>query len=147
MLSRIFMALVAVAFMGAIVAAVVRSEALPDGPEPVAWDRTACDHCHMHVGEPPFAAQLQTKDGAVLHFDDPGCLLLHLEQAQPQVHALWFHHVKEDRWVHGDAVAFVDAAPSPMGHGLGAVDAGTAGAITLQQATERIRAAVAPGHE
>ncbi len=48
----------------------------PDAVEPVAWDRAVCARCSMLVGASArFAAQLQTEDGTVLDFDDPGCLL------------------------------------------------------------------------
>src|SRR5690606_29231849 len=90
-----------------LVAALLRLERLPEGPVPLAWDRTACAHCHMHVGEPALAAQLQTKDGAVLHFDDPGCLLLHLEKEAREMHAIYFRHLREERWIPAVRVAFV----------------------------------------
>ena len=51
---------------------------LPQGPVPVVWDGEVCGHCKMHVGDPRFAAQLQTTAGDVLNFDDPGCLFEHL---------------------------------------------------------------------
>ncbi|NMO14834.1 hypothetical protein HPC49_00720 [Pyxidicoccus fallax] len=104
------------------------TEGLPEGPVPVAWDREACAHCRMHVGEPAFAAQLQLADGRVLNFDDPGCLLRYEAEKRPAVHAAWFHHVREDRWIPGAQVAFVPVSPTPMGYGVGAVEAGAPGA-------------------
>ncbi len=70
--------LVAVVVGAAALAAVfvVRaSERLPDAPQAVVWDREACAHCHMHVGEPGFAAQAIDEHGRVYNFDDPGCLV------------------------------------------------------------------------
>lgn len=131
--------------LGALGAAVAMSQRLPEGPVEVSWDLEACRHCHMHVGEPAFAAQLQTRDGQVLNFDDPGCLLLHVDEHRPAIHAIWFHHVREDRWVAASKTAFVPASPSPMGHGLGAVDAGAAGALTYAEALDRVKAGVAAG--
>lgn len=104
------------------------TERLPQGPVPVEWDRVACAHCRMHVGEPAFAAQLQLSDGRVLHFDDPGCLLRYESETKPRVHAAWFRHVREDRWIPGGQVAFVPVSPTPMGYGVGAVEAGVPGA-------------------
>ena len=112
--------------------------ALPDGPEEVAWDKAACAECRMHVGDRRFAAQLQTMDGKVLEFDDPGCLLVYLAREKPQAHALWFRHLREDRWLSSERVGFVPAAQTPMGHGLGAVDAGEPGALTLLQAQAKL---------
>jgi copper chaperone NosL len=101
---------------------VVRSQRPPEGPQPIVWDAEACTHCHMLIGEPGFAAQLSTDDGRVLDFDDPGCLLRYLADERPHVHALYFHHATEDRWIPGAEVAFRRVASSPMGWGLAAVD-------------------------
>ena len=128
----------AAALMAAAAAALVyRSESLPAGPEPVAWDRQRCERCRMLVSERGFAAQLQNRDGAVLFFDDPGCLLLHVHEHAPPVHAIYFHHLREARWISAEAVGFVTAGPTPMGYGLGAVDAGTDGALPAAQALEQ----------
>jgi hypothetical protein len=110
---------------------------LPDGPVAVVWDKAACAACGMHVGEPPFAAQLTTKDGKTLVFDDPGCLFLHLEENALELHAVWFRDHKADQWHHKDKVAFVPLAVTPMGFGLGAVAAGTPGAIGYDEARRR----------
>lgn len=143
MRNKLIAALVALACVGALAVALRFTQRLPDGPVPVAWDWESCAHCHMHVGEPGFAAQLHTRDGAIHHFDDPGCLLRFLDENAPDVHALWFHHLREDRWIAGDRVAFVETSPTPMGFGLGAVDAGTPGSINLAAARARVRAEVA----
>lgn len=119
--------------------AVAWAERPLEGPAPVAWDREACAHCRMHVGEPGFAAQLQTKDGRVLNFDDPGCLLRYEAEAHPEVHAEYFHHVAEDRWLPRERTAFLRADPTPMGYGLGAVERGTAGTISPEAALASLR--------
>lgn len=43
-------------------------------PITVEFGRAACDHCHMTIAEPRFAAQLVTRTGKVFVFDEPGCL-------------------------------------------------------------------------
>jgi hypothetical protein len=126
--------LVALLAVGGLGLALTWTERLPEGPVPVAWDREACAHCRMHVGEPAFAAQLQLEDGRVLNFDDPGCLLRYEAERRPRVHASWFHHLREDRWIPGTWVAFVAASPTPMGYGLGAVEAGVPGARSPAEA-------------
>ena len=112
---------------------------LPDGPVALHWDKAACAHCSMHVGEPRFAAQLTTTDGRTLAFDDPGCLFGLLASEHPQVYAIWFHHLHEDRWLPAAAVAFAEVTPTPMGFGLGAVDPGTPAAISYAEAADRCR--------
>jgi len=108
------------------------------GPQPIAFDREACAHCRMLISDPRFAAQLETQDGEVRSFDDPGCLLAELAARAPAVRTLWFHHLREDRWLDGAHVAFVETERTPMGYGLGAVDAGAPGALTLEQARARV---------
>jgi len=104
-----------------------------DGPAPVAWDRQACARCRMLVSDPHYAAQLHAASGTIYHFDDPGCLLLHrAEHPEIRVRATWFHHVREDRWVKGERVAFVPVdEPTPMAYGLGAVERSEAPADAL----------------
>jgi hypothetical protein len=133
--------LLGVAVLGAVGAAigfaVLASTTLPDGPVEVVWDKAACAHCSMHLGEPAFAAQLTTTAGQTLFFDDPGCLFEHVAAARPDVHATWFRHLREERWLPAAAAGFVAVDHSPMGFGLGAVDAGAPGAMSLAQATVR----------
>lgn len=124
-----------------------QAESLPRGPQPVVWDKTPCAECRMAVSEPAYAAQLQTADGTVLDFDDPGCLFLYLDEVAPQVHAVYLHHVREDRWVPRELVGFVAAGPSPMDYGLGAVDRAAEGGATFDEARERVLSAQrAAGH-
>jgi len=111
-----------------------RSEALPDGPQAIVWDRTPCAHCRMAVSEPSFAAQLQLTDGRVLGFDDPGCLFRHLAGEETPIHAVYFHHLREDRWLSPEQVGFVTAGPSPMASNLGAVERAREGGLTFAEA-------------
>jgi hypothetical protein len=108
-----------------------------DGPVPVVWDKAVCAECRMHVGEPAFAAQLQTADGGVYDFDDPGCLFEYFAEHAPELRAAWFHHHQEDRWLRHDEVAFVPVKTSPMGFGLGAVAAGPGGGRTFDDIVQR----------
>jgi copper chaperone NosL len=121
-------------------AAAVLACAPGDAPQPIAWDREPCAHCRMLIGDPAFAAQLVTADGVVASFDDPGCLL----SAEPDLaaaRAVWFHHLREDRWIPADRVGFVRVPRTPMGFGLGAVDASEPGALSLAQARQAVAAA------
>jgi copper chaperone NosL len=113
-----------------------------EGPELIAWDREPCAHCRMLISDPAFAAQLQTRDGVVASFDDPGCLLAALP-AYAEVRALWFHHGAEERWLPGEGVGFVPVPRSPMGYGLAAVAAGAPGALSLEEARARVARAQA----
>ncbi len=118
----------------------VRAQDLPGGVVPVAWDKEACAHCRMHVGEQAFAAQLQLTDGRVLNFDDPGCLFAWLDANTAKVHATWLHHHSEDRWLSRAEVGFVEVTPTPMGFGLAAVGAATPGALGWEAAAAKLKA-------
>ncbi|MBK8166623.1 MAG: hypothetical protein IPK64_11830 [bacterium] len=113
-----------------------RSEALPQGPADVVWDHTPCAECRMSVSEPAYAAQMQLKDGQVLNFDDPGCLFRFAAGNAVPVHAIYYRHLREERWLAEADAAFIEAGPSPMGYDLGAVEAGAPGA----QAAVAVRA-------
>ncbi len=111
------------------------------GPEPIAWDEEACAECHMLVGQPAFAAQLQAQSGELWNFDDPGCALRFLARERPPLAALFFHAYGEDTWLEMSQAAFVPTSGSPMGYGLGAVRKGTKeakDALDLRRATERV---------
>lgn len=133
-LPLLLLAVVVAVVGGAIAFSVMASNQLPSGPVDIVWDKAACAACGMHVGEPPFAAQVTTKDGRLHTFDDPGCLFVWLDEQHRDVHSLFFRHHKEARWLAPDEVAFATVAPTPMGFGLGAVDRNVPGAIDLDTA-------------
>ena len=130
---------------GAVAWSVVASGKLPDGPADVVWDKAACAACGMHVGEPPFAAQLIDTSGRLHTFDDPGCLFLYVEEHRPPVHGIWFRHHREDRWLAPDRVAFALVDKTPMGFGIAAVDVGTPGAVDHDEARRRCLARTGHG--
>ncbi len=122
---------------GAVAYSVLASTRTSDGPVDIVWDKAACAACGMHVGEPPFAAQLTTKDGRTHAFDDPGCLFLYVAEQHPDVHTIFFHHHRESRWIAADKVAFAPVDKSPMGFGIAAVDVGERGAIDFDEARRK----------
>ncbi len=115
------------------------SPSLPSGPVAIAWDDEVCAECRMHVGEPRFAAQLQTRDGEIKNFDDVGCMIRYRDANHPAIHAMWVRNSREDGWIRYEEAAFVDASDSPMGYGLAAVPRGTEGAIGTTEAEARVR--------
>lgn len=117
---------------------------LPTGPVDVAWDKEACAHCRMRVGDPRFAAQLHTIHGAVLSFDDAGCLLERMALQSDDVHAVYFHAQHTDEWIASGDVGFVTGQATPMGFGLGAArNDGRQGLVDFATVLARARARVA----
>lgn len=125
--------------LGIATACLLAACARDDGPEPIAYDREPCAYCRMLISDPGFAAQLQLVDQATVSFDDPGCLMLYRDERTPSVRAAWFRHAHEDRWIPESEVGFVPVPHSPMDYDLGAVDASTDGAISLDEAVRRVR--------
>lgn len=111
---------------------------LPEGPVPVVWDGEVCAHCKMHVGDPRFAAQLQTTAGDVLNFDDPGCLFDYLHANEAAVHALYFRNHESDGWLSGAEAGFLSVEDSPMGYGIRAVPKSTPGAQGIDWAKAQV---------
>ncbi|MFN8642686.1 MAG: hypothetical protein U0802_13915 [Candidatus Binatia bacterium] len=135
----------AVVSLFAAIAAVVgwqvyQGQRLPDAPVQVVWEKEACAHCHMHLSQIGYAVQLQTPDGDVVNFDDPGCFFLYLAGERPEIHEVWFHHSREARWLRRGEVGFVPAAATPMNLGLAAVDRDAAGAISYEAARAQLAA-------
>ena len=132
--------LVALAAVVAVMAFMRFNEAtLPEGAVPVVWDSEVCGHCKMHVGDPRFAAQLQTTDGDVLNFDDPGCLFDYLDSHTASVHALYFRNHLEDGWLSESEAGFLPVDESPMGYGIRAVPKETPDAQGIDWAKERVK--------
>ncbi len=142
---RVLVLAVALGAAAVVALAVWSSQRLPDGPVEPAYDQHVCELCKMHVGEPRFAAQLQTPVGDVFFYDDPGCLAEHLAADAPggqrlDVHAIWFHHLRRDGWVRSDRAGFVAVTPTPMGFGFGVLDADEPGTIPFDEFRRRVAA-------
>ena len=114
----------------AVVAATVAACAAP-GPRPVAFGAELCSHCHMTVADERFVAQLVTRTGKVLVYDDAGCLATALAKgtmAETQVHSLWVtDYFDPAELLRAEDAWFVrsDAMHTPMASGLAAVGSAT----------------------
>lgn len=126
------LAITLVALIGVMTAAVQWGTRRPEGVQPIAWNREACAHCHMLIGDPAFAAQVITNEGDVLSFDDPGCAARYLREHRGTIHRAWFHEGRGKRWLAAAEVGFVRVTTSPMGSGVMAVPKATPGALTLE---------------
>lgn len=96
------------------------------------WGSDGCDHCHMTLTDPRFAAQLVTTKHKVHRFDDPGCLAnFVVEGAVPAeaVHSLWVNDfLAPDRLLPVEEAVFLrsDSLRTPMDSRLAALTPGPA---------------------
>lgn len=140
--------LLGIAMAVAVIAVVRLNEvSLPEGPVPIVWDDEVCAHCKMHVGDPRFAAQLQTVDGHVLNFDDPGCLFDYLEGHEVQTHELYFRDHRSDGWLSQAEAGFIVVDGSPMGYGIAAVKKGSPDARGIEWARDQVSVRSQDHHE
>lgn len=78
----------------------------------------------MTISDPRYAAELVTRTGKVIVFDDIGCLAAFLaagDMSANAVHSAWAHdYVAPDAWMRTGDLTFVrsDSLHTPMGSGL-----------------------------
>lgn len=101
--------------------------ACEDGSRPVdpVWGKQACAHCAMLVSDPRFGAELTTREGDRLFFDDPGCMASYVRERSPHVRRMWVHDAT-GAWVDATQARFRTGASSPMDFGFQADAAGSA---------------------
>ena len=96
-----------------------RSTAWPPEPERVHFGEDACAACNMIIGDPMYAAQIRSPQGATQVFDDIGCMLTKAT-ASTDPAGIFLRAFDGSGWIRGDG-AFVlqtkDIA-SPMGYGF-----------------------------
>jgi hypothetical protein len=128
------------AVVGLATVLVIRAQRLPVLVRPILWDREVCAQCGMTISDPRFACQLQTSEGNVYDFDDPGCLLTFLHRHQLRVRAIYFHSLDGRAWLKYPDVAFLRGQQTPMGYGLGAAAMGTRSALDFAAAQSYVEA-------
>jgi hypothetical protein len=79
------------------------------------WNKQPCAHCHMLLSDPQYAAQLVTKDGERLYFDDVGCLASYLASGARAVANVWVHTA--NGWRDAYSTRYASGASTPMGYG------------------------------
>jgi copper chaperone NosL len=86
-----------------------------------------CSFCRMAISEKRFAAELMTKDGGVVKFDDTACMLhFRKERIRPEsVVATFVLDFDSREWLKFQEAYFVESSQfkTPMGGGLAAFKA------------------------
>jgi len=97
------------------------------GPVPITMGELPCEHCHMTIADPRFAAELVTRTGKVFVFDDAGCLATFAvggTVAPGQVHSAWVTDFRQPgTLIPAEDALFLrtDSVQTPMGSNLLAV--------------------------
>jgi hypothetical protein len=122
------------------------------GPVEIHWDRDACAHCQMAIGDRRYAAQIRLEEGRPADsFDDLGCAVAWLDEAAAAypsagltietVAEFWVRDAGGDDWRDARRTQFTSGHRTPMGYGFAAGDA--VEGLALEEVTERVRAIAA----
>ena len=108
------------------VAAVLVGACEPRGPRPIAFNDESCTHCHMTIADPRFGAEVVTRNGKVLAFDDVGCMAAWLRENAAQLSQAWVMDFVDHAWMPADSAIYLrsDALRTPMASGLAALRQG-----------------------
>jgi len=112
----------ALAFATALFVLACEDDSKPVDP---VWGKQACASCTMLVSDPRFAAQLATRDGARVYFDDPGCMAAWMREHPRLAQHAWVRSPAAT-WIDARTARFVRGQRSPMGYGFAPVDQGDA---------------------
>jgi len=113
--------------MRAVVLAAALVVACEDASTPVdpVWGKQACASCTMLVSDPRFAAEVATRDGGRVFFDDPGCMASWLLEHPGQARGEWVRSAAAT-WIDARAARYVVGQKSPMGYGFAPAESGGA---------------------
>lgn len=96
------------------------------GPEPIQYNKDACDFCKMSISDSRFAAELVTEKGRVYKFDDIACMISY-NKANTTVPVKNFyigHFLKDGQLMSTEGAFFVqhESVKSPMAGNVAAFD-------------------------
>ncbi|SCZ64662.1 nitrous oxide reductase accessory protein NosL [Thiohalomonas denitrificans] len=117
------------------------------GPVDVEFnsDSDTCERCRMVMSDPHYSAQIrggpEGGESRVYRFDDIGCAVIWLDEQpwrdNPAVE-IWVNDHRDGEWINAREAWYVEGNKTPMAYGLGARDDPAEGALTFEQARERI---------
>jgi len=114
------------------------------GPEPIRYDREACEICNMIISDPRFAAEIRDPDGNIHKFDDIGDAI-HWMENQPWFKAgekpkeFWVMNFRDGKtWLDARNAWYVPGQHSPMDYGFGAVPQKEPGAVSYAEMYRRV---------
>lgn len=78
-----------------------------DGPPKISYGKENCARCRMMIADERYAAALVNEDGAELHFDDTGELVLTVQEEGASGKRIWVHDYNTREWLDGTAAFYV----------------------------------------
>ncbi|NPA81470.1 MAG: hypothetical protein GXO31_02555 [Epsilonproteobacteria bacterium] len=86
--------------------------------------KVQCPKCHMEVDSLSHSVQVITNDGKTYIFDDPGCMVLWLEdnKIDPKSVTIWAYTGDTHRWIDAKKAWYSLTDQTPMNYGFGAYE-------------------------
>lgn len=114
------------------------------GPEPVAWERDACEHCRMIISERQFATELRDARKRLHKFDDIGCAVHWTKRQNLRVEDLaefWvMSHDDGKTWLDARTAHFQFGVRSPMNYNFAAFPTQREGSVPFAEMINRLAA-------
>jgi len=101
---------------------------------PIRLNHTNDPECAMLIKTNHNAAQLSIPDGRTWFFDDPGCMVLWIEDKAFKNEAkLWVHSIDTNRWIDAKSAYYGVTDRTEMSYGFGAREKESNGTIRLEE--------------
>jgi copper chaperone NosL len=101
---------------------------------PLKVNFTNDSYCKMLITTERNSMQVVAPDGKTWFFDDPGCMVLWLEDKPFKAHAkIWVNTIDTNRWIDAKKVWYGVIDQTQMHYGFGARETKTEGSIDFQE--------------
>ncbi len=109
-----------------------------DQPKEPVWGKQPCENCAMLLSEKQHGAQVVTRAGDRLYFDDLGCLVAWADAHPNDARYRWVRTADTQTWLPLENAGFASAAHTPMDFGF--VATAKAGSVSWPQVTDAVHA-------
>jgi hypothetical protein len=94
-----------------------------------------CPQCNMFLVGKKYTAETVTSDGKTHFFDDPGCLVLWVEENVKDDKSLvsWVYTLDTNKWVKANSAFYSINDSTPMHYGFGAYESSVNNSIKYEE--------------
>jgi len=88
-------------------------------------NKIQCPQCNMFLVKKKYTAQAITTDNKTHFFDDPGCLVLWIEENQKTSEkdiVKWVYTLDSKKWINAEKAFYSISDKTPMNYGFGAYE-------------------------